>query len=435
MEPWLQTCKDTLDRYIDADSPVLVAVSGGLDSTVLCHVLRYFQHPFAIAHINYNLRGTDSLEDAQFVRALALQLGVPFQEKEISPEAQPTQGIQQWARDIRYDFFGMLMKEHGYNKLLLAHHKDDQTEQFFLKAMRPSGVFSLGGMRVLDGNRLRPLLHATKKELANWAQQQGIAWREDASNQKTDYKRNWWRHKGIPFLAQQYPDIQPRIETLQLHLQEAERGTDALLTFAVAQLGMQLPYGIYRIDLGAWKTQMNPEALELWLQPKGFSATVCRDIWEIPRSGESKFFEGQQQYAVEVKEDFLYLIDTNVPQRSAKSYQSIEELCEDFEVVEATRKEEVMDLSSHHLVLPDHVGLFPIHVRPVKSEDSMQPLGMQQHKKLEDLFKNAKVPYCLRKNLFTWQTKLGILYLEGVRSAELTRWSGDVEKHYIIRIN
>ncbi len=187
---------------------VIIALSGGVDSVTLLHLLSKAGCKGILAHVNYGLRGNDSNLDEELVRQLAEKY---HWELEILPASEamaqhPNESTQMAARRIRYEWFNALLKKHTCEHVFLAHHADDQAETFFLQLLRGSGSEGLSGMEFKRAGYIRPLLNLTKAELMTYAIEHQLVWREDKSNTSRFYLRNAIRHSVLPALAQVQPN-------------------------------------------------------------------------------------------------------------------------------------------------------------------------------------------------------------------------------------
>lgn len=181
--------------------PTLLAVSGGVDSVALARLFALSGFPFAIAHMNFGLRGEESEKDEVFVRALGDELGVEvFVERVDVVQYRKQHGlsIQMAARALRYAFFHKLMGERGFGKLATAHHANDNLEHFFVYLYRGNTSVAWRGIWKEQGDVIRPLLGFLKRDLSDFLLVNGYGWREDRSNAGTGYLRNKVRHFLLP---------------------------------------------------------------------------------------------------------------------------------------------------------------------------------------------------------------------------------------------
>jgi len=210
-------------RFVDAfglsGRKVLVAVSGGLDSSALAHALLEIAGEkclkVSIGHVNHGLRGEESEADQAAVFELADQLGVPALCRQIEPEqlrvgcssrARPT--LQEAARKLRYRALREMIVEAGCEHLATAHNANDQTETVLLRVFRGSGPDGLGGIpeRSADGVVVRPLLRVSRPAIEAYAAERKISWREDRSNRSVAYARNRLRLRWLPGLTGDFND-------------------------------------------------------------------------------------------------------------------------------------------------------------------------------------------------------------------------------------
>ena len=196
---------------------LLVAVSGGVDSMVLLDLLMKGGFDVGVAHCNFQLRGNDSEQDQQFVEQYATKHDLPYFKKSFDT-AKTASGqqisIQMAARELRYEWFFALLSQHAFDYLLTAHHLNDSAETMLINLTRGSSIHGLKGIDFKNDRVRRPLLSFSKKELRGYAEERGIWWREDSSNQEDKYVRNAIRHRVIPELQELNPSFLKQIEQL-----------------------------------------------------------------------------------------------------------------------------------------------------------------------------------------------------------------------------
>ncbi len=221
--------REALGRVGAGGEPLLVAVSGGLDSMVLLAVLAELAPSRGIAlaagHVHHGLRDDDADADAASVRAAAGQLGVPYLERRVDPRAErATAGssrrratLQEAARWLRYRALAAMAAEVGARRVATAHHRDDQVETLLLRLLRGTSPQGLAGMRERSAwpargaraerpalETLRPLLAVSRAEIREFARARGVSWREDPSNRDPHYTRNRLRHEWLPALREAF---------------------------------------------------------------------------------------------------------------------------------------------------------------------------------------------------------------------------------------
>jgi tRNA(Ile)-lysidine synthase len=210
---------------INKPSPyVLLAYSGGLDSTVLLHLLTQLnsQIPFQLKamHVHHGLSPNADFW-TQHCKETCAKYAVPLLLSQVKVDAKSGLGIEASARSARYQ---ALYQEQA-DMICLAHHQDDQAETFLLQLARGSGVKGLAGMAAIDLQRklLRPLLEMDRAALENYAHQHQLKWVEDESNEDTTFDRNFIRHEILPTFKTQYPAINKTLSRTARHLAEASK--------------------------------------------------------------------------------------------------------------------------------------------------------------------------------------------------------------------
>ena len=209
-----------------------VALSGGLDSTVLLHLLVQLRKthslpPITAVHVHHGLQAAADAWPAH-CQALCKGLGVPLQV--IAVQVQAGASVERAARDARYQAFAAISG--AGEVLLLGQHRDDQAETLLFRLLRGAGVSGLAGMprqrRLGAGHLCRPLLDVSRAQLESYARAQGLSWIEDPSNSQTDFSRNFLRHEVLPVLARRWPQAAASMARSAVHCAEAQGLLDEL---------------------------------------------------------------------------------------------------------------------------------------------------------------------------------------------------------------
>jgi tRNA(Ile)-lysidine synthase len=192
--------------------PVVIGVSGGMDSIALLDVLSslgdQLRLDLHIAHLNHGLRGHDSDEDARWVEQIANERGLPYHTRTVDCRAisrQTGQTIEETSRDQRQLFMTEVAEKTGAARIATAHHRDDQAETVLLRLLRGTGTTGLAGIRpVRDDRWIRPFLNVTRQQIEEYARFRDLSWRVDQSNFDLTIPRNRIRHDLLPLLEQDY---------------------------------------------------------------------------------------------------------------------------------------------------------------------------------------------------------------------------------------
>ncbi len=419
---------------IPAGSRGLVAVSGGADSVALLHLLHGVaaasQLELHVAHLDHALR-PDSPADAAHVYGLCTALSVPLIEKriDIAMLAKAGKGgIEETAREARRHFLREAALGAGCSWIALAHQRDDQTETFLLRLLRGAGTTGLAGMRQVDPPFVRPLLEFSRAELVDWLAGEGIAWREDASNQDTAFARNRVRHELLPLLESYNPAIRVRLAELcrQMAIDdddwsvrvEAELVRTAELTenecrLPCAELAGQSPAMAARMvraalkhvrgDLRRLDADHVRAILALASGAKPQSELHLPGAWVGRRYGVLRLRRQPPRLATveafEISGPVVYPLGDG----RFLSVSLADDPREDgINVVEFCARQ---------------VG-FPLQVRSPRPGDRLQPTGMTGTRKLQDLFVDLKLPLEDRAAALLVFGADRLLWVVGIRRCE-----------------
>lgn len=272
----------------------LLAVSGGVDSSVLCHLMHEAGFPFAIAHCNFHLRPGECDRDERFVCQLAERYGADLYLARFDTEGYASRqglSIEEAARDLRYQFFQEVLDGkhapeyvHGQASsealayIATAHHRDDATETFFINLLRGTGISGLHGIRSKNGKIVRPLLPFGRDEIEAYAQANGLSHVEDCTNATTAYRRNQIRLRVMPLLRDIAPNIDVTMQQNISRLSEVEQ----IYSQSIASYRSRLvrPQGEEVVLAVCDVRALVPQRTILYelLRPYGFSSSTVEEI-------------------------------------------------------------------------------------------------------------------------------------------------------------
>ena len=209
-------------NLIEQGATVIVALSGGADSTAALAVLQMLGYQCVAAHCNFHLRGDESLRDQAAAEAIAGRLGCECRVQHFNvPERCQAAGesVEMACRSLRYEWFERLSRELSA-PVAVAHHREDRVETLLLNLLRGTGLAGLVSMSYRRDYVIRPLLDCSRAQIEDFCREQGLQWVDDSSNVSTVYRRNKLRINVLPQLEHDFPGAVEAITRSMAHLSE-----------------------------------------------------------------------------------------------------------------------------------------------------------------------------------------------------------------------
>ncbi len=394
------------------DRKLLIAISGGVDSVVLTHLVYKSSFEIELAHCNFRLRGKDSDKDEQFVRELATELGVKIHVRHFDTESYAHENklsTQMAARNLRYKWFEELLEQNELEYLLTAHHLDDSLETFLINFTRGTGLEGLMGIPTITDKTVRPLLVFSRAEIQEYANENNLQWRDDVSNAETKYTRNKVRHHIIPLLKELNPSLLGSFQQTTRHLLQSQQIIEDRILELKKQIVIPVEAGTYKMDVQKIKKLSDPKAY-LYEILKTYGFTEWNDVTNLLDAQSGKQIMSTTHRLIKDRESLLlyplpsildttnYLIDQG--QKELKTRQFILRIKE-LESMSRERHAELVQTTKNNEILVDGERLvFPLRIRQWQNGDYFYPFGMRGKKKLSKFFKDEK--YSLIDKETTW---------------------------------
>jgi len=388
-----------IEKLCKTTDKILLAVSGGMDSMVMLHLFHQAGFSIAVAHCNFRLRGEESDEDENFVAAKCKKWGVPFHSIRFDTNNYAIKhglSIQMAARELRYSWF---------------HQVKELT--------RGTGLDGLVGIPDKNDFVIRPLLFATHKEVANYAAETGVIWREDRSNETDDYQRNFVRHQIIPKLEQ----INPAFEQSIAKMVERLSGELAIVSHTVGIWKKQFQKDengkIILLKIGfenSLGTLYNATLLWRLLHELGFRFDQCEKI-ALALNGQSgkKFLSTSHQLVIDRQHLILAPLSPDLSEVSIEEGQLDAFLGHQQLRLSDTKEIGSFDSNEATAMLNSNALRFPLTWRKWRPGDSFFPLGMTNRKKISDFLIDQKVSLIEKEAVTVLESAGEIAWVVGYR--------------------
>ncbi len=434
----------TENKLINKNDRILVAFSGGKDSVFLSHLLLKNNFNIALAHLNHNLRGKESLRDMNFCIEFAQENDLQIFTRSINIKELAKirkESIEQTGRYERYKFLNEIAKDYNFNKIATAHHFNDQIETFFINFFRKKNLFSLKGIKLKDGKIIRPILCFKKEEIEKYIDENKLKFVEDSTNFDTNFLRNKIRHSLIPFLEKGFElNLFSIIDFYQKKIIELEE----IINFIINKIFKNsivfsndgyilklknldefwsfkfIRFEIYKnilLDLKIDYSQNLLNEIDKLIQSKEKTGKLFIHKLRVFKEYDEILFSKKDFNKVYEKELIItkpgeyFFYDTKI---------LIEEVSRNNINLSKKTNEEFVDYEKIK---------FPLKVRFFKEGDRFIPLGMDTYVKLKDFFINQKIPFRIRRNIFIFEdAENEIINVGNIRISEKVKIDNNTKK-------
>jgi len=415
---------------------LIVAVSGGVDSVVLCELCYQAGFHFEMAHCNFQLRGQESQRDEQFVQSLGEKYKTKVFVKKFDTEQYVRENkvsIQVAARELRYEWFSELMtndknaelksqnskiKSQHLTYLLTAHHANDNIETLLINFFKGTGIKGLRGILPKQQHLIRPLLFATRKEIESFAKENNLQFVEDSSNLTDKYTRNYFRHQVIPLVEKVFPHTEANL------LDNVERFNDIDVLYRQAM-------NVHKKKLMEfYKNEVHIPVLKLLkskplttivfeiVKDYGFTPAQTQEVIHLLKSESGKYISSSTHKIIKNR-NWIIILPINTTEANTILIEETDEKIQfekgTLEIKKINNDNIPIPSSNSTTVLDSKEIVFPLLLRKWKQGDYFYPLGMNKKKKLSRFFIDQKLSVADKENIWVIESNKKILWIIGHR--------------------
>ena len=434
--------KYLIDKHLfSGDDKIILTVSGGVDSMVMLSLFQKMEYPFVVAHCNFHLRGEESDGDEMFVREYCDKNNIKLFVKQFDTNGYASENgvsIEMAARNLRYEWFAQLLKELSFTWIATAHHQDDLLETMLINLSRGTGIRGLTGIAVKSGNIVRPMLFVNRDKILQFAESEGISFRNDSSNDDVCFQRNRIRHIILPAFDKLNPLFRKNAlrtagileDTETIFEQKIEEEKKKIFEYD----GQTIHIPISSLD------KLNPLSTYLFefLRPYGFNSIQVDDICKSFYAEAGKCFYSSSHRLVKDRLDLIltgrvnsvsdrFYIDKDMSVIKTPVSLKLDVLNVDSAFV-LSRKSDVVDLDIDLLN-------FPLILKRWEGGEYFRPLGMSGFKKLSDFFTDEKLSIPEKENIWILYSGKNIVWVIGKRVDDRYKITAQTKKFLRITIN
>ncbi len=428
---------------------LVVAVSGGMDSMVLCKLCMLSGYSFVMAHCNFQLRGEESNRDEDFVREWATANGIEFVVKKFDTENYASDkkiSIQEAARELRYEWFHeiIIARENQYpgkrSLLLTAHHADDNAETLLMNFCRGTGLQGLTGIPIVAGKIRRPLLTVHRKMIENFSKDNSIPFVEDSSNISVKYTRNLFRHEVFPGIAKAFPQVKEnlansvsRFESIAALYQLA---VGKLLAKLVVKKGKEVHIPVKQL----MSFRNNALIYEL-ISPYGFNEGQVEEVIKLASSDSGRYIDSPSKTFRIIRHRHWFIISPAIATEAEniilEQGMALLEYPGGMLNVEVLENKEKNKIASSPAIAQFDASMieFPLLLRKWKPGDYFYPLGMKKKKKVSRFLIDQKLSLPQKERVWVLEMSRKIVWVVGMRIDDRFKVTDGTSQYIMITSN
>ncbi len=442
--------------FATGDNPkILAAVSGGIDSMTMASLLYSIGYSnFAVATVNFKLRGEESDDDEALVKRWTTERGIKFYSKSFETESYAKSekvSIEMAARDLRYSWFYEIMDKEGYDYLAIAHNLNDSVETLFLNLSRGTGIDGLSGIRVKNGRIIRPMLKFTRQEITDYAAKEEIPYRIDRTNLESYYSRNRIRNRIFPELEAINPSF---LRTIERSIEYFSTAGEIIKAQYIRKreriIEPSKGTSDIKINISALMAEEHSKYwLYMLLTEYGFNSSQADQIYDSLEGQPGKEFHSITHLLIRDR-DYLLVYSKGDKHKTVNECHSediILKTPDSFGYMVMFRGKELQlrsypkdsgfkPIPSKSVFYMDADKIkFPLVCRIWKDGDRFMPLGMTGYKKLSDFFINEKVDIKSKEDKIVLLSGENIICLPGHRIDDRCKITDSTSNIFEVQIN
>jgi tRNA(Ile)-lysidine synthase len=426
---------------------LLLAVSGGVDSIVLCELCRQAGFNFEIAHCNFQLRGEESERDEYFVQSLGSKYHTTIFIKKFDTgkyAAENKVSIQVAARELRYQWFNELIASTGNRQpatgdhpqtshilhrtsyILTAHHANDNIETLLMNFFKGTGIKGLRGILPKQDKVIRPLLFAKKADMLSFAHENNLSFVEDSSNSSDKYSRNYFRNQLIPFVQKLFPQAEENLLNNIERFKEIDVLYRQALHLHKKKLIEHKGYEVHIPVLKLLKTQPLKTIVYEIIKDYGFTAHQTEEVLHLLNSESGKYISSATHKIIKNRKWMIIAPHNNLEASLIVINEKDKEIEFEMGKLKIEKYTNVAgyqpSTDNYTATLDANAITFPLLLRKWKQGDYFYPLGMRNlsagrhgKKKLSRFFIDQKMSLAEKERTWVIESEKKIIWILGKR--------------------